>query len=298
MKEIIITSIHISKLDLSNLNLKEIPSVVFELKNLRKLNLSNNQITSIPIEIIKLKQLEILDISNNNVSNFFAKLCELKNLKTLNLNNNKIASIPKQISRLEKLRILTIANNKIKTLPTEFSDLTKLVTLNISKNLFTEFPESIYNLKELKQLWISNLNFKKFSVNLISINLIKLNSIYTYGASIDKSIADSDYFELSKVKGNAIGKLIEIVQDLKYRSYDNELSEKENTKILSIENESSKINNKSMIFICYSHQDIFWLKKVQTNLRVLNNQNIHFDLWDDTNTCWSKMERRNSKSIG
>lgn len=278
MKQIVIPSKNISKLDLSNSNLKVIPAEVFELKNLRKLNLSNNQITTIPREITNLKLLETIDISNNKISDFFAKLCELKNLKVINLNNNKIVSIPKQILKLTKLRKLSIANNKIKKLPDEFSRLENLISLNISKNQIDEFQNCIYDLKELKQLWISNLPINKFSSTEIKSNLIKLKSIYVYSSIIDKSLVDLEYYELSKIKGNAIGKLLEIVQDLKYKSITNEILEKDKSNKMINTNHK----NKSKIFISYSHQDDTWLKKVQTNLKVLKHQNIDFDLWDDT----------------
>jgi hypothetical protein len=270
----IIPSKQISKLDLSNLNLKEIPQEVFELKNLKKLDLSNNQLKTIPKEISNLKQLEVLDISNNNISNFFAKLCEIKKLKALNLNNNKIASIPKQISGLKKLRSLNIANNKIKKLPVEFSELSELVLLNISKNPITEFPDTLYELKNLKQLWICNLTLKNFYPTLITQYLVKLKSIYTYGVSIDKTLVDINYYKLSKVKGNSIGKLLEIVQDLKYRTMNNET--------MNIDKKERTEEKKSMIFISYSHKDSIWLERVQTNLKVLKHQNIDFELWDDT----------------
>jgi hypothetical protein len=275
-----IPSKFISKLDLSNLNLNEIPSDVFELKNLRKLNLSNNNIKVIPSDISKLKMLEVLDISNNKITNFYAKICDLKKLKTLNLNNNKIVSIPKQISKIENLRSFSIANNKLKSLPDEFSNLSNLTRLNLSKNSFTEIPKSIYNLRELKELWISNLILKKFSVSSIILNFPKLKSIYTYSYSIDKLSVDLDYYELSKIKGNVIGKLIEIDQDLKYRTLMHKIEN--NMESNNINKDLDIINSKKKIFISYSHQDNNWLKKVQTNLKVLKHQNLDFDVWDDT----------------
>lgn len=276
-----IPSKFISKLDLSNLNLNEIPAEVFELKNLRKLKLSNNNIKVIPSDISKLKMLEVLDISNNKITNFYAKICDLKKLKTLNLNNNKIVSIPKQISKIEKLRSLNIANNNLKSLPDEFSNLSNLTRLNLSKNAFTEIPKSIYNLRELKELWISNLILKKFSVSSIILNLPKLKSIYTYSFSIDKLIVDLDYYELSKTKGNVLGKLIEIDQDLKYRTLMHKTEDKSESNN-NINRDLGIIECKKKIFISYSHQDNFWLKKVQTNLKVLKHQNLDFDIWDDT----------------
>lgn len=277
MTKINIPSKNISKLDLSNSNLTEIPHEIFELKNLRKLILSNNKIKVIPQEITNLKLLQTLDVSNNKLTNFFAKLCELKKLEVLNLNNNEITSIPKQVSKLEKLRKFSFANNKVKTLPDEFSSLQNLISLNISKNRFVEFPNQVYELKKLKHLWISNLTVKKFSLDKINKNLINLKSIYAYSSLLDSNSTDEDYFKLSVIKGNSINKVPIFLNEKKYS---HSIQTKTNKIEHSLINQTN--NNKSMIFISYSHEDKDWLNKVQKNLKVLNYQNITFELWDDT----------------
>ena len=57
----------ITKLNLSGLDLKEVPEDVFLCTNLTKLDLSHNQICRIPKEIEKLKKLKVLNISYNQV---------------------------------------------------------------------------------------------------------------------------------------------------------------------------------------------------------------------------------------
>lgn len=246
MTKISIPSKNISKLDLSNLNLKEIPSEVFELKNLRKLILSNNQITKIPKEITNLKRLETIDISNNKISEFFAKLCELKNLKAINLNNNRIASIPKQISNLNKLRKLSIANNKIKKFPQEFSKLDKLISLNISKNSFEELPNEIYSIKSIKNLWICNLNLKKININLLFENLVNLKSIYAFSNGNENLNLDADYNRLTKIKGNSFDELNKINSNKKNIN-ESMMNDNNETKV--------KSTNKKKFFISYSKFD-------------------------------------------
>ena len=246
MTKISIPSKNISKLDLSNLNLKEIPSEVFELKNLRKLILSNNQITKIPKEITNLKRLETIDISNNKISEFFAKLCELKNLKAINLNNNRIASIPKQISNLNKLRKLSIANNKIKKFPQEFSKLDKLISLNISKNSFEELPNEIYSIKSIKNLWICNLNLKKININLLFENLVNLKSIYAFSNGNENLNLDADYNILTKIKGNSFDELNKINSNKKNIN-ESMMNDNNETKV--------KSTNKKKFFISYSKFD-------------------------------------------
>lgn len=254
----------ISKLDLSNQNLKFIPKEVFELKNLRKLNLSGNSIRTIPKEIEKLTLLENLDVSNNKIIDFYAKVCQLKALKKLNFNNNSIRVIPKQIKDLENLYMLSIANNKVERLPIEFSELKNLTKLNISKNPFELFPKEILAISNLKHLWLNNLMLKDLPISEILKKLTKLKATYFYGQIENRDFVDKNYKYLSSIKGNSLPNLIRI-------------NHKEE-KATNLTNSP----NKSKIFISYSHQDLDWLKKVQTNLKVLEfDQNKTFEIWDD-----------------
>lgn len=275
-------NINISKLDLSNSNLKNIPIEVFKLKNLRSLDLSNNLIKEIPKEISDLKMLEVLDISNNKISNFFAKLCELNKLRILNLNNNQITSVPKQIFKLQRLRKIFLANNKIKTLPDEFAKLNNLVSVSLSKNPITELPDSLIALLDLKHLWLCNIPLKKAKLEIMAKQLTTLKVIYTFGEIQDTTSLDPAYYKLTRIKGNVIKHLYKIddvvIKDrITEKKSNNDIS---NNKVIPPNMSESK---KSSIFISYSHQDKEWLNKVQTHLKVLKYQNdIDFNVWDDT----------------
>jgi len=275
-------NINISKLDLSNSNLKSIPVEIFKLKNLRSLNLSNNLIKDIPKEICDLKSLEVLDISNNKISNFFAKLCELKKLHTLNLNSNQITSVPKQILNLQQLRKIFLADNKIRTLPEEFSKLNNLLELSISKNPMIELPDAVLGLFNLKQLWICNIPFKNAKLNILHQQLLNLKSIYAFSKFEGTVILDADYDKISKHKGNSIKHLNKISTDL-VSTKSKKVKVNQNNTISKIFNQDMSDVKKSSLFISYSHKDKEWLNRVQTHLKVLNHQNdIDLSVWDDT----------------
>lgn len=260
---------NISKLDLSNQNLTSIPAEVFSLKNLKTLKLSNNNISVIPREITKLRRLEKLDLSNNKLSNFYAKVCQLPKLKVLNLNNNYLKTIPKQIKDLNELRVLSIANNELTSLPKEFAELKRLRKLNISKNNFELFPHELTELTELKVIWLNNLAFKTFPINLIFKKLNKLKAIYCFGHIVRDDSIDTNYLHLTRIKGNSFPDLIKLKSRIN-RS-ENEESNRENIK--------NQVKKK--IFISYSHQDLEWLHRVKTNLKVLQFNDHDFEVWDD-----------------
>ena len=285
MSKIFIPSPNISKLDLSNQNLTQIPSEIFALKNLKSINLSNNNISTIPPDIVNLKRLEKLDVSNNKISNFYAKICRLPKLQVLNLNNNSIKTIPKQIKYLSELRVFSIANNKLTFLPNEVGDLKKIRKINISKNLFEFFPETLFELKDLKTLWLNNLKIKLFPIGLILENFKNLNAIYCFGEMLDNELIDKNYLHLSKIKGNSLPELIRLNSKL------NRPKKAEPTNDTKIQNSKAEPVKKK-IFISYSHQDLNWLTQVKTNLKVLEFNDINFEVWNDTKihsgTKWEK----------
>lgn len=246
---------NITKLDLSNQSLKVFPKEIFELKNLRKLNLSNNQIKEIPREIENLKLLNNLDLSNNKISGLYSNFFNLKFLKILNFNNNKIKILPRQISNLKLLTNLYISNNNIKELPSEFYELTKLKELDISRNEIKNISEKIDNLTGLKKFWINNLEIENFPVNEIK-SLPNLISLYCF-SSQNIHIKNTIYFGLTKIKGNSLGKL--------------KLNEthKEILKEVKDNIQELNISLEPKIFISYSHQDKYWLNRIQTHLKVL-----------------------------
>jgi hypothetical protein len=274
MTKTTIPSLNVSKLDLSNQNLTKIPAEIFELKNLKTLNLSNNKISTIPADIVRLKRLKKLDISNNGISNFYAKICQLPKLEVLNLNNNLLKTIPRQIKYLTELKVLSIANNNIITLPNEIGELKKLRKINISKNIFDAFPEILFELKDLKKLWINNLRLKNFPMNLILKNLKKLNGLYCFGQMMDNELIDENYYYLSKIKGNSFPELIKLASKVN-------LIEKREQNVIKPQIKKLE-KEKKKIFISYSHQDVSWLKQVQTNLKVLSFSDVDFEVWDDT----------------
>lgn len=117
----------VKKLNLSGLNLTEIPAYVFEYSNLTKLVLSRNSIIKIPKEIAKLRKLEVLDLTYNNLTEIPAPVFKLPKLRVLSVGHNKLRKFPKQLvgSPVEQL---IADHNQISELDaTALDNLTKLI---------------------------------------------------------------------------------------------------------------------------------------------------------------------------
>nr|NGX32323.1 hypothetical protein [Candidatus Anoxychlamydiales bacterium] len=72
--------INIPELNLSNLNLKYLPSSIGNLGSLKSLNLSNNKIATLPKEIGNLSNLEHLHLENNQIATLPKEIGNLRNL--------------------------------------------------------------------------------------------------------------------------------------------------------------------------------------------------------------------------
>lgn len=165
-------------LDLSNLNLKDIPEGVFELTQLEELIVSNNKIKKIPKAISQLKNLRVLDLSYNDNVNITAvgaltqlevlnlklfhasavlpdELKNLKNLKKLDIWSGYFENID-VVSELESLETLSIdASNP----PKNGKKLTKLETLNVLSggDKLIDFALQLPALKHFKTSYLEAL---------------------------------------------------------------------------------------------------------------------------------------------
>ncbi|EEB17631.1 leucine-rich repeat-containing protein, putative [Pediculus humanus corporis] len=160
--------------DLSDCNLKRIPSNIFSLckvfrkdalylqnnllssfapggslenlNNLKILNISSNQFAELPNEINELKSLEILDISNNRLKRLPFVIGDLKNLQYLNASFNNLLNLPSAIGNCQNLKILNLKSNKnLKELPIALGKLTCLVELDLDPTIVYPPPETCKN---------------------------------------------------------------------------------------------------------------------------------------------------------
>ena len=122
-------------LDLSNLDMDEIPYCLRRMPFVRKLNLSNNRISIIfEYDFFEIDNgLLELDLSGNRITNLLCDFRRSKNLTYLNLSNNKINFFP-QIPK--SLTHLNLSNNLLKSLPENILSFPNLKELNLENNKF------------------------------------------------------------------------------------------------------------------------------------------------------------------
>lgn len=256
----------ITKLDLSNRNLKHFPKEIFQCTNLTKLILCNNSIEKVPQEIKLLRKLKVLDLSNNKIKQLYADLFKLPKLETLNVSNNQIRTLPVQLVD-SSLKALLVQNNAITSI--NESLIKNLEKLNISHNNISIFKISSTNVN-LQSLWISNNPIKEFAITSEKTLTIK----HLYAFTENAFDVSEPYKALTLIKGNCVNQLFNVQKIISDNVVDLPKQKKEIEKM-----ENKKLN----IFISYAHDDDKkWIDLLKKHLKVLNRLNDRIDYWDDT----------------
>ena len=142
------------KLDLSRLDLKELPKELEELVWLTSLNCLGNQISDLKL-VAQLSNLTMLICSNNQI-NDLNPIAQISNLTSLSCYNNQISDL-KPVAQLSNLTTLVCSNNQIRDL-NPIGQLSNLTQLYCGNN-------QIIDLNSIAQL--RNLNILDCSATLV-----------------------------------------------------------------------------------------------------------------------------------
>jgi len=269
----------ITKLDLSNKKLKQIPEEIFQCTNLTKLILCNNSIAEVPQGIKLLKKLKVLDLSNNRIKYLQADLFKLSRLETLNVSNNQIRTLPRQVNE-SNIKNLLLQNNQIANLPEVI--LSNLEKLNVSQNHLSEFIINQTNSK-LKFLWISNNPIRTFQINIACVP--ELSRIYAFTQKVDLDLAEN-YNKLACIKGNSF-KELEKLFDTKTKPSSIIKEQKStipNAQVIPvIKKEMTQIQSNPKVFISYSwdnQEHEHWVLNLAEKLCDPGGIDVILDKWE------------------
>ena len=144
---------YVIELDLSQLNITQLPEELRELTHLQRLNLSGNQLTQIlPEELGQLTDLQHLDLHKNQLMHIPPELAQLANLQHLDLHKNQLMHIPPELAQLTNLQHLDLYENQLTQVLPELGQLTNLQNLDLSGNQLTQIPPELRQLTNLQNL--------------------------------------------------------------------------------------------------------------------------------------------------
>jgi Leucine-rich repeat (LRR) protein len=140
---------HLTRLDVSNNHLIDIPVEMMYLSNLKELNLSKNEIKLQANELGALWSLEKLDISENSglsTNNLILSISESKQLKDLSIDGDELT--PKSIQLLSQMKLERL----------ELSDVSKPSSID-----FTRFSTIKTLALNRSPNWLSPQNYRQFN---------------------------------------------------------------------------------------------------------------------------------------
>ncbi|XP_050524105.1 leucine-rich repeat serine/threonine-protein kinase 1 isoform X2 [Daktulosphaira vitifoliae] len=134
-KEIVLFAI--TRLDISNNSLTQVPIIIFQLPSLRYLNLAQNKIEKLPNSS---NYGHVTSPTTKKISRFYKSVYTASVLEELYLQDNRLDKIPEDLFRLPSLTTLDVSNNKLQSVPFQMWQAPKLKDFNISFNLIKELP--------------------------------------------------------------------------------------------------------------------------------------------------------------
>lgn len=169
----------LTELDLSNNQLSSIPAEVGQLSQLKELNLRSNQLSSIPVEVGQLNQLTSLDLSRNHFSDIPMQITQLGQLTWLSFEYNDLSKLPIGIFQLKQLTWLDLEDNKLSYLPPEINQLNLLTNLYLSNNRLLGLPSQVGQVTHLHTLYLYNNQLSEIPVELGNLQYLRKLSLHT-----------------------------------------------------------------------------------------------------------------------
>lgn len=117
-----------------------------------RLSLRGKKLNQIPSEVYQFKNLQWLDLSRNRITALNDSIGLLHSLTDLNLGYNKLKTLPPSIGNLKNLSVLKLHKNLITQLPKEMGNLRYLETLEMWDNEIDVFPEEMRECRLLRKL--------------------------------------------------------------------------------------------------------------------------------------------------
>jgi len=214
---------YVTKLDLNNNTLSELPNTMSALQTLDILFLSENKFETIPSVIGSLNRLRVLSLRGNLLTELWATSLPTSSLVWLILTNNKISTIDPNIKEVKLLRKLMLSHNRISSIPVELGECTDLELVRLANNNIEDIPREVLTLSKLAWISISGNPIStspKEVTKVIPENDIKIrhSEVLGHGASgtvykaryQDKGVAVK-IFKNQQVKGSDGNSFDEIV---------------------------------------------------------------------------------------
>jgi Leucine-rich repeat (LRR) protein len=166
-------------LDLSCMNLLNVPESVSQLTQLKQLYIHSNSLRSLPVFLTNLTNLNVVRVFENRLESLPEWFGQFEQLHSLDFSDNQLTSLPESLGQLIKLKALDFRYNQLKSLPESLGQLSQLEGLHLSNNQITSLPESLTELSRLQSINLSRNQLRSLPESLGQ--LAKLQNLHLTG---------------------------------------------------------------------------------------------------------------------
>ena len=178
-------------LDLSESDLQEVPTEIFDLQNLTELSLAGNALSHLPAEISKLTRLQKLQLAGNALRELPEEIGALTDLQGFWVHGNFLEKLPESFGNLAGLQKCSLSGNRLQTLPSTLSLATGLIELEAAGNQLKRLP-TLEGLQHLQKLTLHGNDLAELPDSILSC--LCLQSLALQGNAIDKISSSGCFF--------------------------------------------------------------------------------------------------------
>ena len=211
----------VKMLAFNQLDLKNVPEIVYRFPNLEELDLSKNELSVLPARLTAdIPTLKRLSLLGNAIPNDSVFINPNKHLLALNLQSNKLTRVPPSVRHNRRLESLWLGNNDLTgldiktlrrlrwlsdlnlynagltTLPKTIGRLKRVKVLDLYYNKLKELPSKLGRMKQLEQLAVAYNDLSQLPGSLAKLR--KLQTLYAHHNRISQ--LPSEFAKLSQLR--------------------------------------------------------------------------------------------------
>jgi len=116
------------------------------------LDLSRQRLRDLPTELKRLEDLRYLLVNRNRLDHFPDWLTDMTDLKAVVADHNRFRNFPAVLLRMPHLTQISMGDNELQGIPMDIDLISDLEVLSLWSNLLASFPASLGNLTQLQIL--------------------------------------------------------------------------------------------------------------------------------------------------
>lgn len=116
------------------------------------LDLSRKRLRDLPTELKRLEDLRYLLVNRNRLDRFPDWLADMTDLKAVVADHNRFIDFPEVLLRMPHLTQISMGDNELQGIPLDIDLIADLEVLSLWSNLLASFPASLGNLSQLQIL--------------------------------------------------------------------------------------------------------------------------------------------------